>query len=105
MEVLADYVTRTFDVGDEKVTIKKLSSQDEQEIAKMQNLVDAGIESVLRSVVKWTFTVNGSPLAVTRENIARIRADIITTVGIEVAKFNNYKNLEKPAPQEPNGEN
>ena len=91
MDLLADCVTHNMTIEDETVTIKKLSVGDQQDIAKTSDAFDAGILTIEKSVLRWSFAANGVPLAVSRENIMRIRADVILFLGTEIAKFNKPK--------------
>jgi hypothetical protein len=84
VNVLAEYVTKTVKIEDEEITIKKLSIQDSQEIDKLPDAIERGIATILKTVLRWSFkNIDGNPLAITKENIQRMRADIITQLGID----------------------
>jgi len=86
--VLAEYVTKIVKIEDEEITIKKLSVQDQMEIEKMQDIIERGVLVIMKTVLKWSFkNIDGQPLAITRENILRMRADLISALGIETMKY------------------
>lgn len=85
---LAEYVTKIVKIEDEEITIKKLSIQDSQEIDKIADPIERGIATILKTVLRWSFkNMDGNPLAVTKENIVRMRTDIITQLGIETMMY------------------
>jgi len=89
--VLAEYMTKTIKIEDEyEVTIKKLSGQDQMDLSKITDDMERGIETILKCAIRWTFTnIDGSALALTRDNLLRVRGDILTEMGLECIKYNN----------------
>ena len=94
MSVLAEYMTKTirFDddsLKDEEVLIKKLSTDEQKELGQMKDDLERGLATILRSVVRWSFkNENGQPIAISRENIGKIRGDIINTIAAGVTIYN-----------------
>lgn len=89
--MLADCVTHNIEIEGETVTIKKLSVADQKEIGEAKDDFEAGIIAVEKSILRWSFKNGNAPLAVSKDNIMRIRADVILKIGEEIKKFNNGK--------------
>lgn len=93
MNVLAEYITKTIrfsgDLEGEEVVIKKLSANDQKELGQITDETEKGIAVILKSVVRWSFKNHAEqPIAVNRDNLGRIRGDIINALGIEVMQYN-----------------
>lgn len=91
--VLAEYITKTIrfegDLKGEEVLIKKMSLDDQKTLGEIKDEFERGVETILRSVVRWSFkNEKGQPIAVSKENIGRLRADIVGAIGSEVALYN-----------------
>lgn len=99
MQPLAEYETKKIKIDDSEVVIKKLSLKDQKDMGKIKDDTDRGIETLIRSIVKWDFAVNDSPLVLNKENIGRLRADIATKIGMEIMTFNapNFKDDKEKA--------
>ncbi len=97
MEVIGENITKEIQIEDETITIKKFSVGDQKEIVKFKdNDIEVGIEGILRSVVKWSFkNTAGQPLFINRENILKLRVDLILTLSAEIMRFNLPIKLKK----------
>lgn len=104
MDLIAECVLKDIPIEDESVTIKKLSTSDSMRLEKIKDDEDRGIETLLASIVRWTFkNQNGQPIAINKDVIMRMRNDVITLIGIEIMKFNNPQAL-MPKENEDGGE-
>ncbi len=94
MSVLAEYMTKTIrfeddSLKDEEVLIKKLSFDDQREIGQIKDDLERGFETILKSVVRWSFkNAAKQPIAISKENLGKIRGDIISTIALAVTTYN-----------------
>lgn len=92
MSIYAVDFRKDIQIEDETITIQKLSLGDQIEIAKKVRLdeVEASVMMLLSSIKAWSLkNPDSSPTPINRENILKIRMELVAKITEEVYKFNN----------------
>jgi hypothetical protein len=92
MSLFAIDFRRDISIEDETITIQKLSLGDQVEIAKKVRVddVEGSVMILSASIKAWSLKgSDGNLLPINRDNILKIRMELIAKITEEVYKFNN----------------
>ena len=95
MSIFAEDLTKDFELEGIKITIKKLSLQDQMNAAKKLsdgNEAEASVELLIASIAKWDAKdKENNACTIDAKTVGKMRGDIAAKIVNEITDFNGLK--------------